>query len=30
MMKPDAVPGDPSPIKMSIAKFDGTIVSYLD
>ena len=30
MMKPDAVPGDPSPIKMSIAKFDGTIVSYFD
>ncbi len=30
MMKPDAVPGHPSPIKMSIAKFDGTIVSYFD
>ena len=29
-LKPDAVPGDPSPIKMSISKFDGAIVSYFD
>ncbi len=29
-MKPDAVPGDPSPIKMSIGKFDGAILSYFD
>ncbi len=25
--KPDAVPGDPTPIEMSISKFDGAIVS---
>jgi len=29
-LKPDASPGDPSPIKMSISKFDGAIVSYFD
>jgi hypothetical protein len=29
-MKPDAIPGDPSPIEMSIAKFDGAILSYFD
>ncbi len=30
VMKPDAVPGDPSPTTMLIAKFDGTILSYFD
>ncbi len=30
VMKPDAVPGDPSPIEMAIAKFDGAILSYFD
>jgi hypothetical protein len=29
-LRPDAVPGDPSPIKMSISKIDGAIVSYFD
>jgi hypothetical protein len=29
-LMPDAVPGDPSPIKMSISKFDGAILSYFD
>jgi hypothetical protein len=29
-LKSDAVPGDPSPIKMSISKLDGAIVSYFD
>jgi hypothetical protein len=27
-MRPDAVPGDPAPIQMSISKFDGAIVAY--
>ena len=27
-MKPDAIPGDPAPIQMSISKFDGRIVAY--
>jgi len=27
VMKPDAIPGDPAPIQMSISKFDGAIVS---
>ena len=27
VMKPDAIPGDPTPIQMSISKFDGAIVS---
>ncbi|RBP15870.1 hypothetical protein DFR50_107140 [Roseiarcus fermentans] len=30
VLKPDAVPGDPSPAKMLITKFDGTILSYFD
>lgn len=30
IMKRDAVPGDPSPIEMLIAKFDGAILSYSD
>ena len=30
VMKPDAVPGDPSPARILIAKFDGTILSYFD
>jgi hypothetical protein len=29
-LNPEAVPGDPSPIKMSISKFDGAIASYFD
>lgn len=27
-MRPNAVPGDPAPIQMSIAKLDGAIVSF--
>jgi hypothetical protein len=27
LMKPDAIPGDPVPVRMSISKFDGAIVS---